>query len=76
MQQEKQNSKKDILRVVMFPLGSASSNVYNFLFMSFFMVFCTEALNLNPMIVGFMMTAMRAFDGITDPIIGSIIDRT
>lgn len=76
MQQEKQNSKKDILRVVMFPLGSASSNVYNFLFMSFFMVFCTEALNLSPMIVGFMMTAMRAFDGITDPIIGSIIDRT
>ncbi len=60
----------------MFPLGSASSNVYNFLFMSFFMVFCTEALNLNPVVVGFMMTAMRAFDGITDPIIGSIIDRT
>lgn len=76
MKGENKNSKKDILRVVMFPLGSASSNVYNFLFMSFFMVFCTEALSLNPMIVGFTMTAMRAFDGITDPIIGNIIDRT
>ncbi|MGL5694365.1 MAG: MFS transporter [Peptostreptococcaceae bacterium] len=76
MKGEKKDSKKDILRVVMFPLGSASSNVYNFLFMSFFMVFCTEALALNPMVVGFTMTAMRAFDGITDPIIGGIIDRT
>ena len=76
MENQKSSSKKDILRVIMFPLGSASSNIYNFLFMSFFMVFCTEALNLNPVVVGFMMTAMRAFDGITDPIIGSIIDRT
>ena len=62
MENQKSSSKKDILRVIMFPLGSASSNVYNFLFMSFFMVFCTEALNLNPVVVGFMMTAMRAYN--------------
>lgn len=73
---KKSNSNEGLLRVIMFPLGSASSNVYNFLFMSFFMVFCTEALSLNPIIIGFLMTAMRAFDGITDPIIGGIIDRT
>jgi len=76
MKRQENNSKIDILRVIMYPLGSASSNVYNFLFMSFFMVFCTEALGLNPVIIGFLMTAMRGFDGITDPIIGGIIDRT
>lgn len=76
MKGENKSSRNEILRVIMFPLGSASSNVYNFLFMSFFMVFCTEALGLNPVVIGFMMTAMRVFDGITDPIVGSIIDRT
>ena len=76
MKGKKSSSNEGLLRVIMFPLGSASSNVYNFLFMSFFMVFCTEALSLNPIIIGFMMTAMRVFDGITDPIVGSIIDRT
>lgn len=76
MKQQNNNSKLNILRVIMYPLGSASSNVYNFLFMSFFMVFCTEALGLNAVIVGFMMTVMRAFDGITDPIIGNLIDKT
>ena len=60
----------------MTPLGSAASNVFNMLNMMFFLTFCTEALNLNVVVVGVVMTAMRLFDGITDPIIGNIIDRT
>lgn len=70
------NSKMEAARVVMTPLGSAASNVFNMLNMSFFLVFSTEALGLNITIMGLVMTAMRIFDGITDPIIGSIIDRT
>lgn len=71
-----QNKKMEALRVIMTPLGSASSNVFNMLNMSFFLVFSTEALGLNITLMGFLMTAMRIFDGITDPVIGSIIDRT
>lgn len=71
-----EGKKMEALRVVMTPLGSASSNVFNMLNMSFFLVFSTEALGLNITLMGFLMTAMRIFDGITDPVIGSIIDRT
>ena len=70
------NSKSEAVRVVMTPLGSAASNVFNMLNMSFFLVFSTEALGLNITAMGIIMTVMRIFDGITDPIIGSIIDRT
>lgn len=70
------HSKMEAARVVMTPLGSAASNVFHMLNMSFFLVFSTEALGLNIMIMGVVMTAMRIFDGITDPVIGSIIDRT
>lgn len=70
------NSKLEAVRVVMTPLGSAASNVFNMLNMSFFLVFSTEALGLNITAMGIIMTVMRIFDGITDPIIGSIIDRT
>ena len=36
------NSKAEAVRVVMTPLGSAASNVFNMLNMSFFLVFSTE----------------------------------
>lgn len=64
------------LRVVMTPLGSAASNVFNIINMTFFMTFCTEALNLNVAVVGIIMTAMRLFDGVTDPLIANLIDKT
>lgn len=68
--------KRENLRVIMTPLGSAASNVFYLLNLMFFLVYCTEVLGLNVTVVGFVMTAMRLFDGITDPLIASVIDRT
>lgn len=76
MSNQKATPRMELVRVVMPPLGSAASNVFNMLNMMFFLTFCTEALNLNVVVVGVVMTAMRLFDGITDPIVGNIIDRT
>lgn len=76
MSSREKGRNMEAMRVVMTPLGSAASNVFNMLNMSFFLVFSTEALGLNVMLMGIVMTVMRIFDGITDPIIGSIIDRT
>lgn len=76
MSKQQKGSKNELIRVIMTPLGSAASNVFNILNMTFFLTFCTEALKLNVVIVGIVMTVMRLFDGITDPIIGNIIDRT
>ncbi len=76
--QKAENSapKRENLRVIMTPLGSAASNVFYLLNLTFFLAYCTEVLALNVMVVGFLMTAMRLFDGITDPLIASVIDRT
>lgn len=63
------NSKSEAVRVVMTPLGSAASNVFNMLNMSFFLVFSTEALGLNITAMGIIMTVMRIFDGITDQLL-------
>lgn len=76
-----ENKKKNgvaegLWRVLMFPLGSASSNVYLSFNMLFFMVFCTEALGLNPAVTGVILTVVRMIDGAIDPFIGNIIDRT
>lgn len=76
MSTQQKGNKNELVRVVMTPLGSAASNVFNILNMSFFLTFCTEALELNVVVVGIIMTVMRLFDGITDPIIGNVIDRT
>ncbi|WP_264191613.1 MFS transporter [Metabacillus litoralis] len=66
----------DTWRVVLFPSSSAASNVHLYFFMEFFLIFSTEALSLNPVFVGIIMTVMRLLDGITDPFVGSMIDRT
>lgn len=63
-------------RVVMFPLASASSNVHNMIYMMFFMVFATEALKLNPITTGLILTVSRLVDGFVDPFLGVLLDRT
>ncbi|MFS0777080.1 MFS transporter [Neobacillus sp. 3P2-tot-E-2] len=70
------NSGEKLWRVIMTPLGSASSNVHFFLFMSFFMVFATEALKMNPVITGIILTVSRLFNAFMDPIVGTFIDKT
>lgn len=79
MKEEKKTNQgmvEGLWRVLMFPLGSTSSNVYLSFSMLFFMVFCTEALGLNPAVTGVILTITRMIDGFVDPIIGNIIDRT
>ncbi len=74
---KKENKSDDKLwRVIMFPLSPASSNVHFILLMSFFMVFCTEALKMNPVAVGLIVTLSRVFNAFTDPILGALLDKT
>lgn len=73
---EENKSNDKLWRVIMFPLSPASSNVHFMLLMSFFMVFCTEALKMNPVVVGLILTISRVFNAFTDPILGALLDRT
>ena len=52
------------------------TNSNYFFFLVYFSLFCTTSLGLSALIVGAMMTASRFLDGITDPIIGLLMDRT
>ncbi|MBI9015215.1 MAG: MFS transporter [Clostridiales bacterium] len=63
-------------QLVAFAFNNSSTNAQYFMFLLFFMFFCTENLGLNPVVVGLMTTLARVFDGFTDPIIGLLIDKT
>jgi Na+/melibiose symporter-like transporter len=76
MSKEKVRGTDKLWRVIMFPLTSASSNVHNMIYLMFFMVFATEALKLNPVTTGLVLTVSRLVDGFVDPFLGALLDKT
>ncbi|MDO5789574.1 MAG: MFS transporter [Fusobacterium sp.] len=69
-------NKASIFQLVGFGLNNSASNAQWFYLLIFFLVYCTDYLGLSPILIGIMMTLFRIFDGITDPLIGFIIDKT
>ena len=62
-------------QLALFPMNNGATNVYFVLILSYVATFGENILGL----VGFasiMVTVMRLFDAITDPIIGSLMDKT
>lgn len=62
-------------QLVAFAFNNSATNAQYFMFLLFFMLFCTDNLGLSAVTVGLMMTLSRIFDAITDPIIGVMIDK-
>lgn len=62
-------------RLALFALNNTATNLY-MLAMSYLAMYATGIGGLLVTVVGFILTAMRMFDGITDPIVGFIIDKT
>lgn len=69
-------NKANVFQLIGFGLNNTATNAHWFYIMIFFLVYCTDYLKLSPVVIGIMMTLFRIFDGITDPIIGLIIDKT
>ncbi len=69
-------NKASMLQLIGFGLNNTATNAHWFYILIFFLVYCTDYLKLSPVVIGIMMTLFRVFDGITDPIIGFIIDKT
>ena len=62
-------------QLALFPMNNGATNVYFVLILSYIATFGENILGL----VGFaslMVTAMRLFDAVTDPIIGALMDKT
>lgn len=57
-------------------VGDFASNIFSVSVGSFVLVFLTNAVGLNSVIIGTIMGISRLLDGITDVLFGSLIDRT
>ena len=69
-------NRAKLYQLVLFPLNNGATNVYYVLILSYIATFGTNVLALAMVFASFMVTGMRVFDAITDPIIGAMMDRT
>ncbi len=63
-------------QLALFPMNNGATNVYFVLILSYIATFGNKVLGLAMVFASFMVTGMRVFDAITDPIIGAIMDKT
>ena len=73
---ESQTNRAKFYQLALFPLNNGATNVYFVLILSYIANFGSNVLGLAMTFATVMVTAMRVFDGITDPIIGALMDRT
>ncbi|MCD8022598.1 MAG: MFS transporter [Lachnospiraceae bacterium] len=69
-------NRAKMYQLVLFPMNNGATNVYFVLVLSYIALFGNGVLGLFMVFATTMVTAMRLFDAVTDPIIGSLIDRT
>lgn len=63
-------------QLVLFPFNNGATNVYYVLTMNFIAYYANGVLGLAMMFATTMVTVMRAMDAFTDPVIGTLIDKT
>lgn len=69
-------NRAKLYQLVLFPMNNGATNVYYILTMNFIAYYANGVLGLALMFATTMVTVMRLFDAVTDPIIGALIDRT
>lgn len=68
--------KLSIREKVAYGLGDTASNFIFATIMSFQALFYTDVFGLEPYVMGIMFIAVRVIDAITDPLMGTLADRT
>jgi GPH family glycoside/pentoside/hexuronide:cation symporter len=61
---------------IAYGLGDTASNIIFQTVMMFLMLYYTDVVGLSPAVVGTMFLAVRFFDAITDPLMGTLADKT
>lgn len=69
-------NRAKLYQLALFPLNNGATNVYYVLILSYIATFGNNVLALGTIFASVMVTGMRVFDAITDPIIGALMDRT
>ena len=67
-------NRAKLYQLVLFPLNNGATNVYFVLILSYVAQFGSSVLKLG-IYASLMVTIMRVFDAVTDPIIASMSDR-
>ena len=58
-----------------YAIGVAGQNQAYNIVSSWFMYFCTDVLFLDSLFIGVVLGAMRIWDAVNDPLVGTIVDR-
>lgn len=56
--------------------GDVAGNIVYALLTSFIMIYLTDTIGLNAGVIGVLIAVSKIFDGITDIIFGTLIDKT
>lgn len=78
---QKSNSPDNVNRarmyqLALFPLNNGATNVYYVLILSYIATFGNNVLGIATVFASVMVTGMRVFDAVTDPVIGALMDHT
>ncbi len=76
MNNESKMNKAKLYQLALFPMNNGATNVYYVLILSYIATFGNKVLGLTMVFASVMITGMRVFDAITDPIIGALMDKT
>ena len=76
MNQNNGINRAKFYQLALFPMNNGATNVYFVLILSYIATFGNAVLGIAMVFASFLVTGMRVFDAITDPIIGTIIDKT
>ena len=69
-------NRAKLYQLALFPLNNGATNVYYVLILTYIATFGNNVLGIATVFASVMVTGMRVFDAITDPIIGALMDRT
>lgn len=70
-----ETNKAHIWQIALFSLNNTSTNLY-LAMMGYVSYYANGIAGLGVVIISVILTGMRIFDGVTDPIIGFVIDKT
>ena len=69
-------NRAKMYQLALFPMNNGATNVYFVLILSYIATFGNTVLGIVTLFATTMITVMRVFDAVTDPIIGALMDRT
>ena len=76
MNETKGVNRAKFYQLALFPMNNGATNVYFVLILTYVAQFGNVVLGIAMAFASFMVTGMRVFDAITDPIIGALMDKT